>query len=705
MSSVTIPQLPFLTGFISGNEQVECVLAGTSYRIFTSQIATLANPLLGTAAANTVLAGPTSGPVAFPTFRSLIGADLPFPSPATIGGVNSHALASHQFLTSIGTDGSVTSAQPAFSDISGSVDPTQMPALTGDVTTSAGSVATTISPNVVTNAKLATMATHTIKANLTGGTANPTDATLTSILDLITTTQGSVLYRGASTWTALPPGSSGQVFTSGGPAANPSYTTAGTVSTVSVVSANGFAGSVATATTTPAITLSTTITGILQGNGTAISAATTTGSGSVVLATSPTLVTPLLGTPTSGTLTNCTGLPISTGVSGLAAGVATFLATPSSANLAAAVTNETGSGALVFATSPTLVTPLLGTPTSGVLTNCTGLPLTTGVTGTLGATNGGTAQSTYTTGDTLYASATNTLSKLPIGSNGTFYSVVSGIPAWVASPQSNSVPVRQTVLGGPATNGIPNFLPATSGTLSLTSQNISTGASTLVVTAANGFGSSGTVDVVGISTSNLTWSGLTASSTVYLGVTVSGGTLTTLSTTTAPIYQYGGTISVTNGQYTFDTVGMQMYLGNGTTAPAVNVVFVGEAVTSGSGVTSTIAYAYKGYYDSGYIATIPAAGTLTNFNANIGNDDAVVMVIAKVTTSNNGYSVGDIIDNPLTAVAAGTFTPMPVGVTRNVAWFTTGGTTAIIVVNKTTGVSANGTAANFSYRVIVQRRY
>jgi hypothetical protein len=75
----------------------------------------------------------------------------------------------------------------------------------------------------------------------------------------------------------------------------------------------------------------------------------------------------------------------------------------------------------------------LGTPAAFVATNVTGLPLTTGITGTLPAANGGTAQSTYATGDILYASAANTLSKLSVGTAGQVLTVASGAPSWAAA--------------------------------------------------------------------------------------------------------------------------------------------------------------------------------------------------------------------------------------------------------------------------------
>ena len=149
-------------------------------------------------------------------------------------------------------------------------------------------------------------------------------------------------------------------------------------------------------------------------------------------------------------VTNTTITPAIGNVTGLGTGVATFLATPTSANLAAAVSDETGSGALVFATSPTLVTPALGTPASGDFSvgtftwptfnqNTTGTA--SNVTGTVAIANGGTGQTSAsaafnalnpmtTTGDIIYEASPTTAARLAIGTTGQVLTVAGGLPSW-----------------------------------------------------------------------------------------------------------------------------------------------------------------------------------------------------------------------------------------------------------------------------------
>jgi len=233
------------------------------------------------------------------------------------------------------------------------------------------------------------------------------------------------------------------------------------------------------------------------------SAIASTGSGNVVLANSPTLVTPALGTPSSGTLTSCTGLPISTGVSGLGTGIATFLATPSSANLISAITDETGSGALVFANTPTLVTPILGTPTSGTLTNCTGLPVASGISGlgtgvgTALAVNVGSAGAFVTFNGALGTPSSATLTNatgLPIASG--VSGLGTGIATFLATPSSANLAAALTdetgtagtvVFSGgtPTFTGSPSLNTATAVSLGFAQALLGSATLTTAATTAN----------------------------------------------------------------------------------------------------------------------------------------------------------------------------------------------------------------------------
>jgi hypothetical protein len=134
------------------------------------------------------------------------------------------------------------------------------------------------------------------------------------------------------------------------------------------------------------------------------------------------------------------------------------------------VTSSTGTGSVVLSTTPTLVTPILGTPTSGTLTSCTGLPLTTGVTGTLPVANGGSGRASTTAYAVICGGTTTTGAEQSIASVGTSGQVLT-------SNGAGALPSFQAAAGatitGTTTAGTYYVVGTTSTSGSLTTASIS----------------------------------------------------------------------------------------------------------------------------------------------------------------------------------------------------------------------------------------
>jgi hypothetical protein len=364
-------------------------------------------------------------------------------------------------------------------------------------------------------------------------------------------------------------------------AANGSGGGSGTVTDVSVVSANGLAGTVATSTTTPAITLSTTVTGVVKGNGTALSAAT---AGTDYVAPGG-----ALGTPSSGTLTNTTGLPLTTGVTGLlpVANGGTGTATPA----IVAGTNVTVSGTwpnqTINATNSGTVTSVGGTGTVN------GLTLTGTVTTSGNLTLGGTLDLSAppaiggTTANTITGTTVTASTKF----SGTNYDASgSGGGALRTSAGSNCLQWG----GGGGVNltldGAFNMNPANA-----TIQISPTGTGTLTVNPAT----AGTINNMAIG-----------------GTTPAAGAFTTLSATTAIAVTSGGT-------------GVTTSTGTGSVVLNSAPALTNPTVTS---YTETI-YALSGTDIDPANGTIQTKtlGANTTFTESLANGQSVVLMLNPAT--------------------------------------------------------------------------
>ncbi len=284
---------------------------------------------------------------------------------------------------------------------------------------------------------------------------------------------------------------------------------------------------------------------------------------------------------------------------------------------------------------------------------------------------------------------------------------------WASSYVPTQAPVtagrRQTVPSGPVSAaGLPTFLPASSVSLNLTTQNLAV--TPLVLSAANGWlATNGRPnDRVAVIAANFPWTGLTPSrpaatpNFLYL-ILNADGTQTASHTILPLIEQEGGVPSITSGQITFNRAEMKCYLGNGASAPQTNLVWVGEAATDGSTVTSTVAYGYNGYYASIFATPLPGAAAYTPAAHNLGVKPRVAKLVIENITTELGFAVGDQVSEGHITAYSTVFVSLPIVSTAKTIGFQTGANAGLVLLERTTGAATALAVAKWQYKFVADR--